>query len=332
MKRQVTVTIPATTANLGPGYDCLGLALTLYNEVCMVGSEETVTIAEAEATATGQAQTTKSSYTISVAGIDQEKIPTDESNLVARAAELIFRRAGVWPRSVAITLRNAIPVGSGLGSSSAAVLGGMFAANALVGAGLANDDILRLATELEGHPDNVAPAIYGGLVLGILTHNAANELEVTLEKIAIPPLQAVVVLPDFPFSTAEARAILPPYISRAEAIHNASRLPLLIRALETADYSRLREAMQDRLHQPYRLPLIPGSEAAMAAAYAAGAAGVALSGAGPSLIAFARDDHDLQQAIRQAMSSAFAAANLSTRSWLLTADRRGCQVSDIHLV
>lgn len=327
MNRQVTATIPATTANLGPGYDCLGLALALYNEVSLTMPADAMIAASNDQDDSAADGSVATELSISIEGIDADKITTGADNLVAKAADLVFRRVGRRPRRLCINLRNSIPVGSGLGSSSAAVLGGMLAANELVNGGLTRKDILLMATELEGHPDNVAPALYGGLVLGVMTHNEAGELAVVVEKITVPSLRIVVVLPNFPFSTADARAVLPHQISREDAIFNGSHLGLLIRALATADYPRLRLAMQDRLHQPYRLPLIPGSEAAMEAAYAAGAAGVALSGAGPSLIAVLPDESQTHVAIREAMSNAFASVGLNCRSWILSTDEAGCRVT-----
>ncbi|HUM71842.1 MAG TPA: homoserine kinase, partial [Chloroflexota bacterium] len=147
----------------------------------------------------------------------------------------------------------------------------MLAANELGGRPFTPAQILQFATEKEGHLDNVAPALYGGLVLGVV-HDAGLHIE----RFAVPNLRVVVVLPDFHLLTSEARAALPTQIARHDAIFNAARTPLLIRALQTADYDLLAIAMQDRLHQPYRLPLIPGMAAAFAAAQAAGASGVAL--------------------------------------------------------
>ena len=172
-----------------------------------------------------------------------------------------------------------------------------------------------MATNLEGHPDNVAPAVFGGLVLGV---QAADGLFV--EEIAIAPLRVAVILPDYQLLTSAARAVLPGQVAMKDAIFNSSRIGLLIRALESGDYEKLRVAMEDRLHQPYRIPLIPGMKEAFAAARQAGAAGVALSGAGPSLIAFAGEGH---QAIADAAAVAFSQAGLSCRTWILTVDTRG---------
>ena len=253
--------------------------------------------------------------TITAEGEDAHLIPRDESNLVYRSMRLVFQRTGGAPAGLKIHQQNEIPIGSGLGSSSSAVLAGMFGANALAGSPFTHADILQMATDLEGHPDNVAPAVYGGLVLGIQSSQG-----LLVKRIKIPQLRVVVVLPDFVLSTEDARAVLPANIPLADAIFNSSRLGLLIGALEAADYADLAIAMQDRLHQPYRIPMINGMAEAMAAARAAGAAGVALSGAGPSLIAFAGDGHER---ISKAAAEAFGNAGLGSRQWQLDADAQG---------
>jgi homoserine kinase len=297
--KQATIIVPATSANLGPGFDCLGLALSLYQTVTFTTCPEP-------------------GLTITAEGEDAHKIPTDASNLVWQSAELIFNRFGERPFGLHIHQRNEIPIGSGLGSSSSAVLAGLFGANALLGGPLSRAELLQTAADLEGHPDNVAPAVYGGLILGVQDGET-----LLIERIPVPPLRVVVVLPDFHLPTAEARAALPAQVSRQDAIFNAARLGLLVRALETADYGKIRVAMQDRLHQPYRLPLVPGLAEAFAAAYAAGAAGVALSGAGPSLIAFAPDGHE---GIGAAITAVFAHHHLASRVWILAVDEEGSRV------
>lgn len=297
------MTIPATTANLGPGFDCLGLALGLRNE------------------ATLTAVSTNLSITLSGEGAD--KLPTDATNLVYRAAERLFERVGKRPSGLRIHQHNNIPVGSGLGSSAAATLGGLTAANALVDGGLSDAELLQLATEMEGHPDNVVPAFYGGLTLAV---TAGARLHV--ERITVPAMQIVIVLPDFDLPTAEARAALPAQVPLADAVFNIGRAGLVIRALERGDLGALALAMQDKLHQPFRVPLIPGMVAASAAALAAGAAAVALSGAGPSLAAFAAANHET---IAQAAMKAFEMAGLNGRYWILPVDNQGCQSTIINL-
>jgi homoserine kinase len=298
--KQITVTVPATSANLGPGFDCLGLALTLHNEAIFTETADT-------------------QLTISIQGDCAGTIPTDSHNLIYQAADKTFAYLGKRPSGLHISQCNTIPVGSGLGSSSAAIITGILGANALVNGNLTRLEVLTLAIEMEGHADNVTPALYGGLTL---TLNDGDQLHV--EQITIPPLQVVIVLPDFAFPTSQARAALPPQIPRQDAIFNIGRMGLLIHALTTADHNKLRLAMQDRLHQPYRFALIPGSEAVIQAAYHEGATAVALSGAGPSLIAFAPHNH---QAISQVMQHAFAQVGLKSRAWILQANPQGATVT-----
>lgn len=317
--RTVTVSVPATSANLGPGFDCLGLALELRNEAAV--------------TATGPDlpwdSTAATEYTVAVSGVDAAKVPADRHNLFIAAAEALFRRAGRRPSALAVRMVNRVPVGSGLGSSSSAIVAGLLAANAALDAGLCERDLLQMAVEMEGHPDNVAPAMLGGLVLGVLPDPIAGPAELVLRRMDPPRLTAVVVLPDFHLLTADARAALPPDVSRADAIFNASRLGLLLHGLTTGDYNSLRVAMADRLHQPYRLRLIPGAAEAYAAAYAAGALGVALSGAGPSLLAFTTGG-EADTDIAAAMGNAFLAAGLGSRSWTLQPSTGGAHCTVIQ--
>ncbi|MEZ4516849.1 MAG: homoserine kinase [Chloroflexota bacterium] len=313
INHHVAVEVPATSANLGPGFDCLGIALNLYNTVKM--------------TVTGELQPERPNdgptLTIQVSGVDANKIPRDTSNLVYQTATLVFERAGLWPAQLTIEQEGQVPVGSGLGSSSAAVVAGLFAANTLTGNTLTRHELLRMAAAIEGHPDNVAPAILGGLVLGVMSGVEDGDQTLALECLRTPLLKAVVALPEFHFPTLEARSVLPDTVARRDAIHNAGRVALLVHALTTGNYGCLRTAMDDKLHQPYRLPLIPGATEAMAAAYEAGAAGVALSGAGPSLIAFAPENHT---AIAGAMAAAFADAGLPSRTWSLEVEPQGAHL------
>lgn len=300
--RQVTISVPATSANLGPGYDCLGLALDLRHHVTFATMDEPGLL-------------------ITASGEDAHLIPTDDSNLVYQSMRLVFQKVGGEPSGLHIHQENEIPIASGLGSSSSAVLAGLFGANTLAGSPLTRQEVLQIATDIEGHPDNVAPAVYGGLVLGV---QQADGLFV--EQIAVPPMQVVVVLPDFKLATEDARAVLPAELPRADAIFNVSHLGLLVRALETADYGKLSVAMQDRIHQPYRVPIITGMAEAMSAAREAGAAGAALSGAGPSVIAFAAEGHE---AIGTAVAAAFRRSGVSSRQWYLTVDNKGVSIHSI---
>jgi homoserine kinase len=214
---------------------------------------------------------------------------------------------------------NQIPVSSGLGSSAAAVLAGVLAANRLLAQPLPLDKVLALAVAMEGHPDNMVPAFYGGLVLA---GDYGDQLVV--EKLPIADFRVVVVLPHFALPTVEARAVLPRQVPFPDAVFNLGRMGLLLRALALGDFAMLDKAMHDRLHQPYRVPLIPGMQAAFHAARSAGAQGVALSGAGPGVIAFAQGDH---HSVAAAMGQAFAAAGLDSRSWILDIDREGFRIT-----
>lgn len=298
MLSKVTVSVPATTANLGPGFDCLGLALDLCNQVTFVE--------------------VGSSITVEVSGEGADTLPVDSSNLVVQAAERLFDRVGRRPAGLQVLQENRIPVGSGLGSSAAAVLGGILAANAIIGSPLSRSDLLELAVDMEGHPDNVTPALMGGLTIAVATDSG-----LAVERVTPAQLQVTVVLPDFDLPTAEARRALPQSVTMADAIFNVGRVALLVRALERGDYNRLAVAMQDRLHQPYRLPLIPGMATAIEAGKDAGAAAVVLSGAGPSAIAFAPTGHDR---IAIAIAGAFASHGLKSRSWVLDVNVRGSSI------
>jgi homoserine kinase len=299
--KKVTVTVPASTANLGAGFDCLALALSLRN---------TVEFFE-----------TRQGLEIDVEGEGEERVALDSTNLMVTAAEAVFARVGRRPDGLRVHAINGIPVGSGMGSSSAAIVGGLAAANALVDGRLTREELLRMAYEIEGHPDNVAAAIYGGLTLV----SAAGE-ELLAKALAVPALKVVIALPALKLSTVEARAALPQQVPLKDAVFNIGRAVFTVQALTAGDYELLRWSMADRLHQPYRKRLIPGFDAVVAEARKAGAVAVALSGAGPSLVAFAPDRH---WEIAAVMKTAFEAHGLACRTFVLPVDRQGVQVSVI---
>lgn len=309
----VTVSVPATTANLGPGFDCLGLALDLRNEFILERSAEDVSFGDHE-----------TEYTIEASGIDADKIPLDRSNLVIEATETLFGLINRRPKSLTLRFSNHIPVGSGLGSSSTAIIAGLAGGNALYKSPVPQEELLRIAVEMEGHPDNVAPAMLGGLVLGVLPDDGQGPAGLVIHRWEPPDVSAVVVLPDFRLLTSEARAVLPAVIPRADAIFNISRFGLLLHAFTSGDFTWLGAAMGDRLHQPYRLKIIPGAIDAYNSAVAHGALGVALSGAGPSLIALARENH---QDIAAAMVKAFQSAGLDCRVWHLAPSSQGVRIA-----
>lgn len=297
MSQTITVTVPATSANLGPGFDALGLALNLHNRL--------------------KVRAQPSGLRIDITGHGAGDLPTDERNLAYRAMDRLFTAVGRRPIGLHLTQDNVVPVASGLGSSSAAIVGGLVAANALLDAPLSRAALLDMATAMEGHPDNVAPALLGGLTASLLDGDA-----VVCAALPVAELTVVVVRPRFKLATAEARAILPATVPFGDAVFNIGRIALLLPALQHGNIARLRLAMRDRLHQPYRAALIPGFDAALAAAHAHGAA-AALSGAGPTLVAFTDADHAV---VEQAVVAAFAAAGVACDSWQLAIDRHGARV------
>jgi homoserine kinase len=301
-----TIKVPATSANLGPGFDALGLALDLWNESTFEFADD---------------------FAVYVEGEGKDRLPQDKNNMIIPAAQKLAERAGKELHPFAVRCVNHIPPGSGLGSSAAATLTGLLAANVLTESKLSNDEILCLATELEGHPDNVAPALMGGLVVS--TVNGEKIIARTLVGADRDPLLHVtIVLPDFHFPTKEARNSLPQKVDMKDAVHNISRAVLVTEAFRTGDLSLLGEAMSDKLHQPYRLKLIPGAEEAMRAMKAEGASAVALSGAGPSLIAFSGTESAIPQGdlIGSAAKRAFEQAGLSARIFQLGISSRGAEI------
>jgi homoserine kinase len=301
---KVHVKVPATTANLGPGFDALGLALNLWNEAEFVCAGDNKIV-------------------VAVSGEGKGKLPENAENAVAEAALQVYDLVGVHCSGLHIDCLNRVPLGSGMGSSSAAMLAGMLGANALLDNPLTDEEILKLAIETEGHPDNVAPAMLGGLVASVVHENRVFSMRLPA-KANHGSIHATIVLPDFDFPTKQARAILPKQVERKDAIFNISRAVLVTEALRTGNLDLLGIAMKDSLHQPYRLPLIPGAVAALEAGKKAGASAVALSGAGPSLIAFSSKE---EAGIGAAMKRAFESAGLSARIFELGTSYEGAEVT-----
>ena len=254
----IKIRVPATSANLGPGFDCLGLALNVWNEISFEPAE-------------------KLSY--HVTGEGAEKLNKGTRNLLTKAYGLLLETCGQNMEGVQICAHNDILMSSGLGSSAAAIVAGLFGANEMLGRPLSTNKLLKLATDLEGHPDNVAPALLGGLVVSVMHHE-----EIITKRYEVPEWTVVIVKPILDWPTRTARAVLPKSVSRADAIYNIGRAALVVDALRTGDLDLLQKMMDDRIHQPYRLKHISGGTAAYKTAKRFGAA--ALSGAGPSIINF----------------------------------------------
>lgn len=295
----VHVRIPATSANLGPGFDCLGLALTLYNFIQIEESH---------------------SFEIHLAGTYASGLPRDESNLVWQSMCALWDKINFPTPIVSLVLENHIPPARGLGSSSAAIVGGLVAANEFAGRVLSNQDILQLANRLEGHPDNVTPALLGGITLAVPTETTV----IARTLLSNPSFTVLGIVPDFLLSTDKSRRVLPPTVSREDAVYNLSRTALLVEAFIHEEYELLKEGMQDRIHQTQRANLVPGLPETLKAALAAGAYGSALSGSGPTVLALVPQEK--AAAISQAMLDSFSAHGLRAKAYELSVDSEGATV------
>jgi homoserine kinase len=294
---QMVVKVPATAANLGAGFDCLGLALDIYDTVMVEESD---------------------SFAISISGEGEESISRETDNRVYQGLEAVYERMGKPVPKLKIHCRNEIPLARGLGSSAAAIAAGLVAGNTLCGEPLSPQGLLTLGASLEGHPDNIAPALCGGLCLALWDGE-----EVLWAQIPLPPgLKAVLFIPEFEMPTEKARSILPQEVNRGDAVFNISRAALLVLALTQDQPQYLRVATEDRLHQPYRRALFPAMDALFDAALSAGALGVFLSGGGSTVLALSRGDED---AIAQAMSDAAKRAGVEGKTRLAQPSLIGAQ-------
>lgn len=292
----VTVRAPATTANLGPGFDSLGMALNLYNEI---------ELAPAEATS------------VEVEGEGADKLPRDDTHLVLHSANVLAREHGCEVGGWQLRQRNSIPLARGLGSSSAAIVAGLVGANELLDLGLSHEDLLETAAKIEGHPDNVAPALYGGLTVCCVSER--------LCCLPLPPpeLKVIVAIPDFEVSTEAARKVMPKQIPHADGVHNVAHTAMTVAAFLAERYEFLGCGMQDVLHEPYRAHLVPGFEAVCQQALRSGAYATCLSGSGPTVAAFA--DH-YESDIAAVMCQAFLEAGVQSKCLILEPSEEGAQV------
>ncbi len=292
---RVEVSVPATSANLGPGFDSLGLALALHNEIV---AEEADRVA------------------VTIQGEGAARLAKNADNVVARGVKMAYEAAGRPFRGCALACVNRVPTSRGLGSSAAAWVGGLVAGNALCGSPLPKDALLGLAARAEGHPDNVAAAIFGGLTVSCAT--AGGVIAVSLP---VPTnLAWVALIPEVTSATGEARAVLPASVSREDAVFNVQRVALLLASLQAGRPAALAAALEDRLHQPYRLRLFPWMPEVAAAARAAGALGCVLSGAGPSLLAVVDGPAD---AVAHAMERALGRAGIRGTARAFDVDTAG---------
>jgi homoserine kinase len=260
---------------------------------------------------------------VEVTGEGEGELPTDHSNLVYRAMEFLFHEADEALPPLRLRCHNQIPVKRGLGSSAAAITGGLAAANALCAHSFSSKDLLEMAATLEGHPDNVAAAVLGGLRLVV-----TDEQQLYTVPINVPPeIRAVLFVPEFGVSTADARRVLPGKVSIADAVHNAARTALLVTAMLTNHPEYLSVATQDRLHQPYRQSLFPAMKVIFAAARAAGALGVFLSGSGPTILAFTQGR---EMTVAYEMAEAARQTSVEGKVHITQPTAKGAYVVDNH--
>ncbi|MCH7712961.1 MAG: homoserine kinase [Chloroflexi bacterium] len=302
----IQVLAPATTANLGPGFDCLGMALDIWNrlEVYPGSSDPNVPLVE-------------------VMGEGAGELDTGPGNLVYRAMAFLFNEAGQEMPSVRLECHNEIPLERGMGSSAAAIAGGLVAANAWCarefGREFTGNELLEMAVTIEGHPDNVAASVLGGLRLVI-----SEEDQIFTVPVAVPPgLRAVLFIPDHRIATDDARAVLPQSVTRADAVYNMSRMALLVAAMAANHPEYLAEATKDRLHQPYRQELFPAMKLLFKAAMDAGALGVFLSGSGSTVLALTQGR---EMTVAYEMAEAAKQASVEGRLKITQPTDRGAHV------
>jgi homoserine kinase len=302
---KVCVKVPGSTANLGPGFDTLGMALDLYAWIEMSIATET---------------------SIHLIGDQMKGIPTDKSNLIYEVAQMVFAKARVSYPELEISMYSDIPLTRGLGSSAAAIVGGMAAANALIGSPLSDDTLFQMATALEDHPDNVGASLFGGLIVAFWDGERAEHIRVEPNE----QLEVLVAIPHFQLSTEKARQVLPREQSLTNAVFNVGHSSVLVAALCTGRLDMIPRAMKDALHQPYRAPLVPGLEHILAEATNHGALGVALSGAGPTMLALVDNSSSRKAELERFMIDTLQGVGIEATLMWLKPDHDGVKVLTHH--
>jgi len=299
----IKIRVPATTANLGPGFDCLGLALKLYLNL--------------------EIEETEKGLVIEYQGEGAEKFSVKKDTLIGKSAELVLKKIGQDKSKKGLKIKtfNQIPVTRGLGSSAAAIIGGIMGAARICKIELSFQEMLELALSLEGHLDNIVPALMGGLTLAYKT----EQEEIKWARIDTPAdLRAVLAIPDFSLSTEEMRRVLPSKTSLVDAVFNLSRSALLVNALQNSNWEVLAEAMEDKLHQPFRAPFIPGIEEMFSQIKRTGLAGVALSGSGPTVVSLTK--RGSEELISNIMKNIFFKEGIDCRILVLETDLEGTKI------
>ncbi|OOM81976.1 homoserine kinase [Clostridium puniceum] len=261
----IKVRVPATSANMGPGFDSLGIALKLYNDFEFRELED---------------------------GLKFKGMPEEfcsEKNIIYQAMKYCFDKAGYKIKGLEIgELKQDVPVSRGLGSSSTCIVGGLVGANEILGKKFSNEELLEMAVEIEGHPDNVAPALLGGMVVAIVDENKTFYDKVDVKK----GIKFVSIIPNFRLSTKKARSVIPQEISLKDGVYNVSRAALMVACFSSGKYELIKYACKDAFHQNYRSTLIPGFEEVYNKSYELGALGCYLSGAGPTIMAIINDEDE----------------------------------------
>ena len=296
----IHIQIPATSANMGPGFDSIGVALQLYNHIWV------------EEIAQGVEIEVKREQAIPV--------PRNEENLIYQTMKYLYDQKGLTMPGVRIIQEDYIPMVRGLGSSAACIVGGLMAANELAGRPCTKEELAQMAAKLEGHPDNSNPAIFGSMVVGAQDENRMNHVRLELPN----DLIFATMVPDFPVSTADARRVLPDMYSRADVVFNGSRAALLVASMMTGKYENFDMAMEDKVHQPYRSVLIPGMDEIFAHAKEYGAVACYLSGAGSTLMAMVTRER--AETFERKMSEYLATLTHNWELKLLEADMQGVKI------
>lgn len=295
------IKVPATTANLGPGFDCLGFAIKLYNsfKIDRINSGFETVIYE---------QLTGKEIELSL-----------EDNLFYHAMKKIYEMTNNLLDGIKLTAEINIPFARGLGSSATAVVAGLLAANKLLDYPFSEGQIIDIAVEMEVHPDNVLPALKGGFVISVMTEEGLVYKKIKLAE----DLKIILVIPDFKLKTEDVRRVLPEKYTSKQAIFNLSRTALLTSCFQDNDLSQLKDAMDDKFHQDYRSKLIPGFYQVIKSAYKKGAYGVALSGAGPSILAIVKEN---AKDIGEVMVNSFSDYNIKSKYIVTNPDNNGCLI------
>ena len=303
---KVSVKVPATTANVGPGFDCFGIALSIYN---------TITLEETVYPTTG--------LEINIMGNEEEGtstalIPTNESNLIYKAMELLYNYTGQTPPALRINVQSNIPIAKGLGSSASVIVGGVLAANKLLNNPADEAALLSVANEVEGHPDNIVPAMLGGFTLA----SAEDDGSIVYRKIEWPDSwKLTLCIPDYELATQISRSVLPATVPFADATFNAKRCAMFIEALHSKDEDLMKYALSDRLHQPYRSRLVPGFDEINETLKEIDVIGTVISGAGPSILVISKSN--VVNEVKEIVDSIWDMSSIKSTIKTMDIDKKG---------